>query len=122
MTVFHVTIAIGDPAGQRFEELEALPDTGATWTWVPRDLLERLGHQPTFKRRMMTADNRSVERDGTEVAIRIGGETFHTICIFGDVGSRPLLGMTTLEQFSLAPDPVNERLVPVAGLLMSLLE
>src|SRR5437867_11756975 len=121
MTVFRVTIGIGDPAEQRFEEIEALPDSGATWTWIPRDVLERLGHRSTFKRRMMTADNRTVERDGTEIPVRIGEDTFHTICIFGDDGSRPLLGMTTMEQFSLAPDPVNERLVPVAGLPMSLL-
>jgi len=31
-----------------------------------------------------------------------------------------LLGAVTLEQFSLAPDPVSQRLIPVEALLMSL--
>jgi hypothetical protein len=33
-----------------------------------------------------------------------------------------LLGATTMQELSLAPDPVNERLVPVVGLLMSLFD
>lgn len=122
MSVFYVTIALGDPQGERFEELQALVDTGATWTWVPRDVLLRLGNKPTLKRKLRTADNRVIERDGTEVLIRIGDETLTTLCIFGDEGSELLLGAVTLDGFSLAPDPVNKRLVPVVGLLMSLLE
>ena len=118
MGVFSVTIAIGDPQGERFKELQALVDTGATWTWVPGDILERLGYRPAFKRQLTTADNRRIDRDGAEVLVRIAGETLHTICIFGDPESQVLLGATTLEQFSVAPDPVTERLVPVAGLLM----
>src|SRR2546426_10745643 len=33
-------------AGERFEPIEALVGTGATYTWVPRDVLERLGVVP----------------------------------------------------------------------------
>lgn len=56
------------------------------------------------------------------MSLRIGDETLTSLCIFGDEGSQTLLGAFTLEGFSLAPDPVNERLVPVAGLLMTLLD
>lgn len=38
-----VTIGVGDPQGQRFENLEVVVDTGATFSTVPRALLERLG-------------------------------------------------------------------------------
>jgi len=119
MGTFYWPIALGDPQGQRFEELQALVDTGATWTWVPREVLERLGHHPTLKRQLRTADDRMIERDATIVLIRLEAETIPNICIFGDVGSELLLGVTTMEAFSVAPDPVNRRLVPVAGLLMS---
>lgn len=122
MSVFHVTIAIGDPAGEKFEEVSAMVDTGATWTWLPADLLERLGHQPRFKRRLQTADGRMIERDAGIVPIKIGDEVIPNICVFGDPGGYVLLGATTMESFSLAPDPVNERLVPVAGMLMSLFD
>ena len=121
MGTFYWPIALGDAQGERFEEFQALVDTGATWTWVPRDILERLGHRPTLKRPLRTADNRTIERDAAIVLIRLEGETIPNICIFGDVGSELLLGVTTMEAFSVAPDSVNQRLVPVAGLLMSLL-
>lgn len=122
MSVFRVSIGLGDPEGERLEEREALVDTGATWTWVPEDVLKGLGHKPALKRKLRTADGRVIERDAAEVPVRIGDETLRTLCIFGDPGSELLLGAVTLEAFSLSPDPVNERLVPVVGLLMMLLE
>jgi hypothetical protein len=78
-----------------------------------------LGYRPALKRQLRTADNRTIERDAAIVLIRLEAETIPNICIFGDVGSELLLGVTTMEAFSVAPDPVNRRLVPVAGLLMS---
>src|SRR5712692_7280959 len=33
--VFRVTIELGDPQGRRFEPLEVLVGTGASYTWVP---------------------------------------------------------------------------------------
>ncbi len=125
MGAFYWPIAVGDPQGQRFEELQALVDTGATWTWVPRDVLERLGHQATLRRRFRTADNRIIEREAAEVPIRLmglGDETLTNLCVFGDAGSEVLLGVATMENFSVAPDPVNKRLVSVAGLLMTMLQ
>ena len=60
MGSFRVQIEIGDLAGGRFENLEALVDTGATYTWVPRDLLERLGVRPDEERPFVLADGRQV--------------------------------------------------------------
>ena len=37
-----ITISVGDPQGNRFEELDVPVDTGATFTKVSRELLERL--------------------------------------------------------------------------------
>ena len=88
----------------------------------PKDILDRLGHKPARKRRLQTADNRIIERDAAFVPVRIGDETNPSLCIFGDVGSIPLLGATTMQEFSLAPDPVKEKLVPTVGVLAKLLE
>ena len=49
MGTFRVTADIGDPRGERYEALEVLVDTAATYTWVPRSILERLGVTPTFR-------------------------------------------------------------------------
>ena len=43
MGAFRITVEVVDPRGQRFESVEMLVDTGATFTKAPRDLLERLG-------------------------------------------------------------------------------
>lgn len=43
MGTFRITVEIGDPRGQRFESVEMLVDTCATFTKAPRELLEELG-------------------------------------------------------------------------------
>ena len=43
MGTFNVSIQIGDLAGQQFVEVQALVDTGSTYTVLPKELLEQLG-------------------------------------------------------------------------------
>ena len=43
---FRVAVQVGNRAGERFEAMEALVDTGATYTWIPRDVLQQLGVTP----------------------------------------------------------------------------
>ncbi len=117
MGSFRVTIEIGDPQGQRFEALEALVDTGATYTWVPRSVLERLGIQPLWQRPFILADGREVRYEMAWTMVRLNGEVRPTILVFGHEGTEPLLGVVTLEEFGLGVDAVNERLIPTPGLL-----
>jgi hypothetical protein len=49
--------------------------------------------------------------------VRIDGRNRLTVAVFGEPQSEPLLGVVTLEEFGLAADPVNRRLVPVPALL-----
>jgi clan AA aspartic protease len=120
MGAFHVTVEIGDPAGVRFERLEVLVDTGATYTMVPRDVLDRLGVRPEEDWPFVLADGRQVDLGVAWVRLRLDGRTHPTIAAFGDPGTEPLLGVFTLEGFRLAADPVNRRLVPVPALLKTL--
>ena len=46
MATFSVAISVGDLRGERFEEMDALVDTGATTTVVPGGALRRLGIAP----------------------------------------------------------------------------
>ena len=120
MGSFRVRIEIGDPRGQRFEALDALVDTGATYTWVPRSTLERLGHMPEREWDFILADGRKVLYGMAWALVRLNGETQPTPVIFGDEGTQPLLGVVTLEEFRLGVDAVNQRLVPTPGLLKRL--
>jgi clan AA aspartic protease len=114
---FRYRIEIGSPQGTIFERLDALVDTGATYTWVPHPVLEKLGIVPAFKREFLLADGRRIQRDVAQVVARIDGQSLYTLCIFGDERSEPLLGMVTLEEFGLGVDPVNKKLIPVPGFL-----
>lgn len=115
---FKVTVEIGDPQGQRWEAVEALVDTGASYSWVPASILQGLGVEPTIRFPFILADGRQIERDMAETQARLDGQVRTTLVVFGDEGTQPLLGSFTLEAFGLAADPVNGRLISVPGLLM----
>lgn len=116
MTTFSVRFEIGDLAGTRFEQVEALVDTGSTFTAVPRELLERLGVRPNRRPEFQLASGQVAENDVGDARIRIEGLEGTTSIIFGDPGEPALLGAVTLEAFLLGVDPVRRRLVPVQGL------
>ncbi len=118
MGTFSVTVGIGSRDGQIFREVEALVDTGATFSAVPRDLLKELGYQPTRREEFQLGDGRVIELDMTEVSIRVDGKVVTSVCTFRDSGGA-ILGAVTLEQLLLAPDPVSQTLVPVRGLMMA---
>jgi len=80
--------------------------------------LAHLGIVPKFKLEFVTADDRVIERDGSEAPARLQGQIRTTMVVFSDPGSTPLLGMVTLEQFGLGVDSVNRRLIPVRGFAM----
>ena len=118
MGTFRVVIEIGDPAGSRFESVQALVDTGASYTTVPGSILRDMtvtAHDPvTF----ILAYGRRVQRDVGRTWIRVDGKSEITLVVFGDEDSEPLLGAYTLQGLLLGVDTPNERLVAVPGLLM----
>lgn len=80
---------------------------------MPRSILQDLGTIPTALRKFVLANGYLIDRDIAWITIRFGAETSPTICVFGDDGTESLLGVVTLEEFALAADPVNGRLVPM---------
>jgi len=115
---FRVAIEIGDAAGESWETVEALVDTGATYTTVPAALLRRLGVTPHVRDTFVLADGRRVEHDIGQSWIRVGGRAVVTLLVFAAPEAPPLLGAYALEGLRIAPDPIGRRLVPVPGLLM----
>lgn len=120
MGTFRIPVEVGDRDGLRWESMDALVDTGATYTWAPRDILDRLGVIPRRRLEFEIAGGAIIERDLGETLVRLNSEVVTTIVVFGDEGSLPLLGAYTLEGLSLAPDPVNRRLIPVRGLALDI--
>ncbi len=117
MGTFLVPLEIGDPQGERFETVEALVETGATYTTLPASTLRRLGVLP-HKGLFRLADGSRIERDIGQTWVRLEGSGAIVPVIFGDEDAQPLVGAVTLEIFLLGVDPVEGRLMPVSGFLM----
>ena len=115
---FFQTIEIAAATRGDFLSVEAMVDTGATYTSVPQPLLESLGITATESQSFLSANGQAVEYDIAQVRVRMDGRERYTICIFEEEGSPALLGAFTLEAFSLSVDPVNQRLAPVSSYLV----
>ena len=76
MGTVQVTIGVGDPQGQVFEELEVTVDTGSTYTAVPREMLRRLRVPVARSMPSKTADGRIVPVDVGETTIGWKGWSF----------------------------------------------
>jgi clan AA aspartic protease len=118
MGTFTVSVEVGDMRGRRFVRVEALVDTGASHSVLPRPVLEGLGVAPVHRVPFRLADERRVEYDVGPALVRLSGLEMPAMGVFGGPDATPLLGATTLELFNLGVDPVGQRLVPVEGLLM----
>lgn len=117
MGTFSVTIEAGDPQGQQFRTVEALVDTGASYTTLPASFLRELGVTPHSRRPFLLATGGTVLRDIGRTWVRIEGRVEMTIVVFAEDGAPPLLGAVTLEELGLGVDPVARKLIPVPGLL-----
>jgi predicted aspartyl protease len=117
MGIFRVPIQVGNRADNRFVPLDALVDTGAMFTWIPRDVLDPLGVIGEEEWPFVLADGREVRYEVAWIAVRIGERVQPTITVLGEPGTEALLGAFTLEGFLLAADPVHRRLISVPGLL-----
>jgi clan AA aspartic protease len=118
MGTFRHTVEVArDPSGP-FVPIEAMVDTGATFSQFARSILAPLGVTPLGQRTFTLADGRRVMREIAAVTIRLEGNVLPTVCIIADDGQPALLGAVTLETFGLAADPVNRRLVPAELFLL----
>ena len=119
MSTFHVTFHAGDLSRSRWEQFDALVDTGSSFSVAPRPLLEALGVQPVGKVPCTLADGSVVYSDIGEARTRIGDTDRVDLVIFGEQGEPSLLGAHTLEAHLLGVDPHNKRLIPINGLRMT---
>ena len=113
MGIFNVALEIGDPQGQRYETVEAMVDSGAAYTTMPRSLLDKLGVVPRSSRTFILADGTRLRRGFGQTWMKLGEEEYISPVVFWDEGTTPLLGAVTLEIFSLGIDPVNGQLIPI---------
>jgi predicted aspartyl protease len=112
-TSFHASTLIG-PDGGRLT-VDALVDTGASFTSMAEGILRELGVQPLRRVRLRLADGSSHIESLGEAVAEIDGESVQTLVVFGPEGSPATIGAYTLEGLLLGVDPVEKRLVPLEG-------
>jgi aspartyl protease family protein len=113
MGQFRVDLTLLDRNGGPSRTTEALVDTGAAYTVVPRAVLESLGCRPVRTQRVVLADGRIEEWAMTQIDVECEGRSTTTPILMGPASGPVLLGATTLEELGLGIDPLNRRLIPV---------
>jgi predicted aspartyl protease len=91
----------------RFEDLELLADSGALYSVVPAELLDRLGILPTHTEEFELADGRVIERRIGVAHFTVKDRDGVANVIFGEPADSTLLGVVALEQLGLVIDTAN---------------
>lgn len=115
-----VKVRVANPVElTKFAELTLLVDTGATFTVVGRDTLNKLGVKADTKFRLRTAKGDVIERDGGTAHVEVEGRGYRVPLVFGDEKDVEVLGATTLEILGFQVDPIAGKLKPSEYLLLN---
>ncbi len=121
MGTFSAKLRIWNPsAPEKVEEIQAMVDTGAAFSWIHREGLERLGVEHLRRIGFRAIDGSIVERD--TVAVWVGSSDFRApdIVVMAEPSDMEVIGVHTIEGLGLAADPVQKKLIPtVMPALMS---
>ena len=98
--------------------MDALVDTGASITSMSASILQDLGIEPVTRKRFRFAQGEVRTMEIGYTWVRFAGEEVLTQVLFNEDGSPALLGALALESAYMAVDPVEQRLIPVEGLMM----
>ena len=115
----YVRVRVYNPVDMsRHAVVDLLVDTGAIFTSIPRDVLERLGLKPLDRRKLKVYGGAVVERDVGVAVVEYEGRRIGVPVVFGEPGDVPVLGATSLEALGYQVDPVTRRLKPVELLMV----
>jgi len=100
--------------------VEVMVDTGAELSWLPKQLLLDAGITSKGKKWFATATNEKIERDfGYAILTAEGYSTIDEI-VFAEDGDMSLLGVRTIEGFSVMVDNIGHRFVATVTLACAL--
>ena len=121
MSAFMVNLTAINPKDEhrRTPPVEVLVDTGAELSWLPKQLLRDAGITPRGKKRFNTATKQLVERDFGYAILTAEGYTTNDEIVFAEQGDMSLLGVRTIEGFSVMVDNIGHRFVATAHLAVS---
>src|SRR2546428_10493467 len=90
MGTFRYGMEVGRSDTGPFEQVEAVVDTGATFSQFPRSLLARLGVSPVEQREFTLADSRRIVRDIASALSALKARLGPQCAASAEAGGRPL--------------------------------
>jgi predicted aspartyl protease len=117
MGTIGVPVEIGDRDRQRWIEISALVDTGASITSPPASALRELDVQVLFQQEFRFGQREVQRMNVGQTWIRVEGREVVTPVLSNDEGTQPLLGAMALEGVFMGVEPHARRLIPVEGLM-----
>ena len=113
MGSFSAKLRVWNPnAPEKAEVIEAMVDTGAAFSWVHRERLERLGAQFLRRTGFRAIDGSIIERDTAAVWVGSDGFTAPDVVVMAERNDMEVIGVHTIEGLGLAADPVQKKLIP----------
>jgi predicted aspartyl protease len=97
--------------------IEVMVDTGSMVSWLPEKELLAVGIVPECKKRFVMANKQIIERDiGYAILTAEGYSTIDEV-VFAEDSDMSLLGVRTLEGFSVMVDNIGHRFVATTTLV-----
>ena len=103
-----VKVKVYGNSGSR--EIDALVDTGATFTKIQASIATEIGIEPKYDTTVELADKRLVQRKLGLAEIEFDGIRRPVLVTVSPDTEEPLLGYTTLENLELKVNPVTRKL------------
>jgi predicted aspartyl protease len=119
MSAFKVNLSAVNPKEEhrRTQPVEVMVDTGSELSWLPKQALLDAGINPRGKKRFNTATNQIVERDFGYAILEAEGYSTVDEVVFAEDSDMLLLGVRTLEGFSVMVDNIGHRFVAIASIV-----
>ena len=109
-----LTLDVANPADPgRREPVVFVVDSGAIYSFVPRDILVRLNIASHSRQRFRLADGSTIDRDRGDALFFYKGQQGAAPVIFAEPGDESLLGAVTLESLGFVLDAVRRDLLPL---------
>ena len=101
---------------RRTPPIEVMVDTGSELSWLPKKELHDIGIIPEGKKRFALANKQIIERDIGYAILTAEGYVTNDEVVFAEDGDMTLLGVRTIEGFSVMVDNIGHRFVATATL------
>ena len=117
MSLTYMHLSVSNPKnGKKAVQKRMLVDSGATYSVLPKEDLEKLNIKPDTTQTFVLANGQEIKKPVGEARFSWKDTERTAPVVFGDKGVS-VLGATTLEAMGLILDPLNRRLMKLPMIL-----